>query len=1147
MSVEENPSGSTAPTNTPTGVGAARTVGASGTAGAPGAASTMGTPGAADALGAGGTPGAADAHGAGGALGVGGTHAAGGTHGTGGLARAATTAGAACPPGVAIVAGASGRSRQVKQAGVGGRPSVGTIAAVAGATGKTGTGSAQTPGKPGLAGVHGAADGDGAGGTHGTADGDGAGCAHDADGHFSGATADGAAASIEPLKAVEASDPMSTAASTRAAAHRIPATQSLDTAPATTYGMPPELARLGADKFCSEVIRNMRSSGRMLLSSPVVFPAFERVSIVLSTSAHPTKLVILDCGEGDRPVADRRAYAKALVRRMLPDGSKGRALARRAVARQPLPASGSQRAAANGSSLDGSNSRATEEHLDPSQVERRDHRRGVDEMDLDGGSSDGRGGASDGDSAADGGSSCADGSSRWDTGLAEVASSPALAESLNNSGRAVSDPKRKQETVTSSMVARFLSGTGLRDLEMLTFAMSVDLWTLAKALKDELAVRTGVWRTWSKLCPRQLFEANWSLDWSTADIGNVADRTCLFPPRDPRIKCSLESRAVALVVAFALSPFWNLAVRLFFAEHPVGAGDEVDQPGGSLDAVGASAPPSDGPKIGERAAEGDADARNDGPGTLTPLVPPRAVDAVLVRGEGPVGSTSPNLPLPLPPAGAARVSARDVLLLGRRRLHPSKDDGDGGASPRKIPRTGAAAVLTSLVGRPLLGAKLTGAPPKRLALPAEPPIPELAQRTGLPSEKFVLRRAVAAARLSTTAQMVERWKRVPSVPPDEGVVVRVVSAREFAKATKEQDNASILLPPETLKQAGERRHALFTAAEDVDKQHQQDRAVLEIIVKGDLLQLPYTVVPLMAELHRANADYTVAVQSSTWLKSIVKKQILVDPASHPFLLPSRLSVLNLVAAVRGTVGRARLSHTVWTRSVPVVLDPMTGEAVDVQSTWCLDVRSFLSAARSAWLKCSFVDALLVELAHFSAAAGRGTHVMTCEKFTSMMRTPQDKTVQLSEATRLGRRWAVGAGRCTSFATMVNHHNAHWCAAFVSLSDREIVFYDPLAPSAQDEESEFSLARLRLLGNCMLSAQRGEASCAAATWTTKFVRSPQQEDSVSCGVFSLQFLVGRVTGSAYDLDGDEPDLLRLVLLHKVLVAGTAGQVAKTTTK
>lgn len=334
----------------------------------------------------------------------------------------------------------------------------------------------------------------------------------------------------------------------------------------------------------------------------------------------------------------------------------------------------------------------------------------------------------------------------------------------------------------------------------------------------------------------------------------------------------------------------------------------------------------------------------------------------------------------------------------------------------------------------------------------------------------------------------------------------------------------------------------------MEAQTGEERVIMEATVLGVVHRLPFAAEALMTEVHRCNEDYTLAGQSSLWLENIGQTQMVTEPVNNPFLLPTRVSVSSMKATVKSAVGSARLDGIIWQRTVSSARDPCTGEAVDVLSSWRLDVRSFLDTARSVWVKCSSADPILVGLGHFCEVTGRTSYVMTCEKFTSMLRTPQGCTAELAEAIRPGSRWAVGAGQCASFATMVNHGNTHWCAAFVSIPAREIVFYDPYAPSSVDQCTETSLALLRLLGNCILSAQLGRSGVGADVgWTTRHVRFPRQlsTDSTNCGVFALQFLVACVTGSPFQLNGDEADLLRLVLLHKLVEAGRGEREEGTT--
>lgn len=987
----------------------------------------------------------------------------------------------------------------------------------------------------------------------------------------------------------------------------------------------------------------MRSAGRMLLTSPVVFPAFEQVSIVLSSSADANKLIILDCGTHDRTVPQRKAHAKDIRKqwpRAVRDGrtataattSRGRPP--RAAAppsrapgvggRSPeLDALGSDAEAAGGSSsgaggpparsgdaLGGAagggetdagssglglvNGARGNQGEDAEAAGQRGAARGAPAGSSDraegAGDSVERDGAESDAGREDGASECGEDDESAPSitaarDLARTLSSSSLKQSLSNTGAPVSDPLRPARSVTMAMLKHFLRVTRLSSLEDLKFSQCIRLWGMAKDVKNEMVAASGVARDWRTLCPSALWDGNWAMELGSSAVKATGDRKSLFPPRHPRVKCSTESRKVGLVVAFALSPFWNLVVRQYFDASPRDA--DEDSPGSDRDSA-----PGDAVEGGDgRLATPRVPADDDPvlrPRTSTPsdtgraavdeaaAGAPPAADALL--GAPPAAGVPPRTPpdADAPPEaapaadtpqagvrrdGTSKKSAADVLNAARLKRTAIGSDNGAGRPPLKKPRGGKAAAdppsppaapgsvkLGTLVDRSALNAQVTGAPIKRLVNESDPPTPARAMRVMAPSDKLVLRSAAAAARSITTSQLVSKWRTVPSVSPDDGVAVRVVPAKEFATVLNEQDAASFLLPRASLKQAGQALHALWGSGRDVDARSSEERVVIEASVSGVVHRLPFAAVALMTEVHQCNEDYTLAGQSSLWLETIGKKQMAVDPVSNPFLLPTRLSVSQMKATVRSAIGGARLKDNIWQRTVASVRDPRTGEAVDLLSSWRLDVRSFLDTARSVWVKCSFADPMLVELAHFCGATGRDTYVLTCEKFTSMLRTSQGTTAELADAMRLGSRWAVGAGRCTSFATMVNHGNSHWCAAFVSIPAREIVFYDPYAPSAVDRCTETSLARLRLLGVCIISAQLGRSGVVAdVAWSTRHARFPRQlsTDSTNCGVFALQFLVTCVTGSAFELDGEEADLLRLVLLHKLVVAGRVEREEGTT--
>lgn len=906
----------------------------------------------------------------------------------------------------------------------------------------------------------------------------------------------------------------------------------------------PELARLGADKFCSEVIRNMRSAGRMLLSSSVVFPAFERVSVVLSTSSDPSRLIILDCAEHAAPVRDRVDFSKALSSQMPSSGGGRRVGVARAASKRLRKAS--RKAVAK-------NSHAAQERSDSGTQSAWDSA-GADQGADKGGAAFKNHEASERPSAGDdlAGADSEQPVVGLEADLDALVNSRSLARSLLNDGPVESDSQRSKETVTSGMVERFLHCSGLPDLNALTFSMCIELWKTAMELKNEMVAASGVPRDWRSLCPSELFTCNWALTWSTPQTEPVADRTCLFPPRNARVKCSIGSRRVALVVATSLCLFWNMAVRRYFAENPFLASDGEDDKDNELDTLNEE---QDTPEVGQ--AKPLAERGDDGPDPApTSVVVDRAADGgaadngarggrsavdVDVDGKGNAGQQP----------GAVNVSAKDVLRVGRRgdaaahaaTYKPQRKKQKLADHKESPPRPLGGNPPAPLVRRPMLGAKVTGAPPQHPSQVLEPPTPPRGSRMAPAAMKFNLRRTVEAGRLSTIAVLMNRWAVVASTRPDDGFSVRVCGAREYEGIVQRQDEVSLLLPRDVLESVCEKRHAIYTSGQSVDERPALDRAVVEVSVKGATYRLPYAAMALMAELHRINEDYAIAGQSSLWLEQLGNQRggtYLVDPEHDPFLMPARTSLTRMKAVVKSALGGTPLLGVIWKRSVRPVVDPTSGEVVDLQSSWALDARTFVSAARPVWLKCSFVDPVLVELGSWASGTGNGVYVMTCEKFTSMLRTPQGTTTDLADAKRLGMRWAVGAGRCTRLATMVNHDNSHWCAAVIHLSNREIVFYDSLASNALDAESEFSLGRLRLLGNCALAVQaEGEGQPSATIeWATRQVSFPRQTDAVSCGLFALQFLVQQVTGSTFELVGDEAGLLRLVFLHAMVLAGRA---------
>lgn len=133
----------------------------------------------------------------------------------------------------------------------------------------------------------------------------------------------------------------------------------------------------------------------------------------------------------------------------------------------------------------------------------------------------------------------------------------------------------------------------------------------------------------------------------------------------------------------------------------------------------------------------------------------------------------------------------------------------------------------------------------------------------------------------------------------------------------------------------------------------------------------------------------------------------------------------------------------------------------------------LEVARPAWMRCSFIDAVLTELAVFAAGSGTNAHVIVCDNFTALTRSAGGKSVQIGVARDMAKRWAAEVGSSRSVVTMVNHNNTHWCAARILFDETVVEMYDPLPRSKQsDRATQFSFSLLKLLGNAILAQQGG---------------------------------------------------------------------------
>lgn len=949
-------------------------------------------------------------------------------------------------------------------------------------------------------------------------------------------------------------------------------------------------ARLGADGFCQEALRSMRSTGRMLMAKKDAFPAWSSVFVVLvkgtARAGDPEQLVMVDCAEEEKsPAAWRQLGARVL-------GQWNAKRASRPSTRQRSSAAGA--AAAVDSSVQSRRvaTRTAGQEVEPASwgASRSCSAAGVAAA-VDGAASadpDSASGLSGEDERVDHVGPSSD--------LRIIFDSAAWAAAANNADLIVGDSSRPRAVVTRRMIERFCNATALPKLSCLTYTMCVNLWKGAADLNNRLRDATGVTRRWVELMPVQLFNSNWVVASESPVAKVVADRTCLFPPRHPSVKCTVADRRLALVVAFEASPSWHRAVCDYFAANPPASSSgptssDSDRDGGATPAVdagpsgaggGNGAPPAwvgASSKDGGDGQVGGADQYALGP-AQEPVADERAREASNVRMTSRPAAAAVSLGLPFTAAAAGRsrggsVSTAAVLLAASgspgRRL--SAADGNvrpdatgavaGGAavgSPNKNRRVqggGAAAALLvkhvalqSLVRRGMLGARVTSAPRRRGGL-AEPPTPARANRRPSSADAFFVRAAAAMARGATLSELVSRWSVILALDTEAGdVSVRRVGARDWATLLAKQDEVSILLSTTAVATARELLGALApSGAACLDEQQAGPGSVaVEVSVGPRAVRFPHSLLDDMVAVHHFNRDFNYACQSSLWLDKLSGPGAsALSPPIHPFLLPTSLDATELVAVVRSKLQSKKLADIAWRRTINHVVVSRLGEAVERTSVWTVDVKILMDAARPMWLKCSFLDPLLVELSVFAAAGGIDTHVMLCGKMTALLRSVHGHTVSLADAHKMARKWAVKAGKCGSIATLINIDDAHWCAAFVSFADRVIRLYDPLGGDKLDAKLEFVLSRIKMWANCVVAAQArqatdavgGENSVSSGTWSVEYECTPRQEDAHSCGVLSTLFVITAVTRQPVGMPSDGAELLRLLMVHKLVMEGITG--------
>jgi len=185
--------------------------------------------------------------------------------------------------------------------------------------------------------------------------------------------------------------------------------------------------------------------------------------------------------------------------------------------------------------------------------------------------------------------------------------------------------------------------------------------------------------------------------------------------------------------------------------------------------------------------------------------------------------------------------------------------------------------------------------------------------------------------------------------------------------------------------------------------------------------------------------------------------------------------------------------------------------------------------------------MLVELWQYALDHNAEVHVMMCEQFTGLLRNPKGATQTLAEATASAKRLAKTMPPCRALMKMINDGNRHLCAAVVRLDERCWTFFDPDPECSELHEVELTISRLRLLAN---TAAIGQAHRMRRKWVDGGVLFEDRRAGglqvyrYGCGVLFLQFLVHEVARIHFHLLPTRVDILRLVLVHKMVQCGNA---------
>jgi len=213
-----------------------------------------------------------------------------------------------------------------------------------------------------------------------------------------------------------------------------------------------------------------------------------------------------------------------------------------------------------------------------------------------------------------------------------------------------------------------------------------------------------------------------------------------------------------------------------------------------------------------------------------------------------------------------------------------------------------------------------------------------------------------------------------------------------------------------------------------------ERLVVQVTVKSGPLEgvhaLPRSSLKDMLIFHRTNEDFRRGLQSKECIVTLLRPGLMA-PSPDSFMVPLSTDLQEMVGVVRNAVGSAKLGDAVWERDVSESIVHHSGTMARRVVKHTLSVREVLEMARPVWMRCSFIDSVLVELMQYAAVLGDTKHIMLCDKFTALRRTAQNKSVPLATARAIAKQWAVAVGSSRSVVTLVNQ-KAHWCAARVNL-------------------------------------------------------------------------------------------------------------------